>query len=105
MNTISVSEAHSYECNEWAVHHSLKRCDLDLPPIPNFEEFLFAEENAIDWQLPTIESGILHSRFRFISSSGQQTSEEEARVQSGRSAYCFSESRNSAACLTNDSLN
>jgi hypothetical protein len=48
MNTISVSEAHSCECNEWAIHNSLKGCDLDLPPIPNFEEFLFGEENAID---------------------------------------------------------
>jgi hypothetical protein len=48
MNTISVSEAHSCECNEWAIHNSLKGCDLDLPPIPNFEELLFGEENAID---------------------------------------------------------
>jgi hypothetical protein len=45
---ISESEAHSCECNEWAIHHSLKRCALELPLVLNFEEFLFAEENAVD---------------------------------------------------------
>jgi len=42
------SEAHSYECNDWAIHNSLKRCDLEVPAILNFEEFLFGEENAVD---------------------------------------------------------
>jgi hypothetical protein len=45
---ISVSEAHSCESNEWAIHNSLKECDLELPLVLNFEEFLFAEENALD---------------------------------------------------------
>jgi hypothetical protein len=26
----------------------LKRCDLEAPPILNFEEFLFGEGNAVD---------------------------------------------------------
>jgi hypothetical protein len=42
------SEAHSYECNDWAIHNSLQGCDLEAPPILNFEEFLFGEENAAD---------------------------------------------------------
>jgi hypothetical protein len=39
---------HSCECNEWAINNSLKGCDLELPLVLNFEELLFAEENAID---------------------------------------------------------
>src|SRR5260370_40670502 len=42
------SEAHSYECNDWAIHNSLHGHDLGVPPILNFEEFLFGEENAVD---------------------------------------------------------
>jgi hypothetical protein len=42
------SEAHSYECNDWAIHNSLHGRDLEVPPILNFEEFLFGEENAVD---------------------------------------------------------
>ena len=30
--------------------------DLEVPPILNFEEFLFGEENAVDWQVPALES-------------------------------------------------
>ena len=42
------SEAHSYECNDRAIHNSLDARDLEVPPILNFEEFLFGEENAVD---------------------------------------------------------
>jgi hypothetical protein len=41
-------EAHSYECNGWAIHNSLHGPDLEVPPILNFEEFLFGEGNAVD---------------------------------------------------------
>jgi len=41
-------EAHSYECNDWAIHNSLHGLDLEVPPILNFEEFLFGEGNAVD---------------------------------------------------------
>src|SRR6267143_6684639 len=42
------SEAHSYECNDWAIHNSLHGRDLEVPAILNFEEFLFGGENAVD---------------------------------------------------------
>jgi len=42
------SDAHSYECNDLAIHKSLHRRELELPPILNFEEFLFGEENVVD---------------------------------------------------------
>jgi len=41
------SEAHPYECNDWAIYNSLRGRDLEVPPILNFEEFLFGEENAV----------------------------------------------------------
>jgi len=37
-------QAHPYECNDWAIHNSLQGRDLEVPPILNFEEFLFGEE-------------------------------------------------------------
>jgi hypothetical protein len=55
------SAAHSYQCNGWAILDSVRRSDLALRHVPNFEELLFGEENPIDKQLPTIESGILPS--------------------------------------------
>ena len=42
------SEEHSNECNNQAVRNSLHGRDLEVPPILNFEDFLFSEENAID---------------------------------------------------------
>jgi len=42
------SQARSYECNDWASYSPLKRCDLEVPPVLNFEEFLFGEENAVE---------------------------------------------------------
>jgi hypothetical protein len=53
------SEAHSYERNDWAIRNSLYGRDLEVPPILNFEEFLFGEENAVDWQVPVLESASL----------------------------------------------
>jgi hypothetical protein len=50
------SEAHSYECNDWAILNSLHGCDLEVPPILKFEEFLLGEENAVDSQVPALES-------------------------------------------------
>jgi hypothetical protein len=42
------SDVHSYECNDWAIHNSLHRRDLEVPPILNFEEFLLGEEYEVD---------------------------------------------------------
>ena len=41
-----VSEGHSCECNEWAIHHSLKGCDLELSLVLHFDELLFGHENV-----------------------------------------------------------
>jgi hypothetical protein len=43
-----VPKAHRYECNNGAIHNSLHGSDLEVPPILNFEEFLFGEEDAAD---------------------------------------------------------
>jgi hypothetical protein len=53
------SEAHTYKCNDWAIPNSLHRRDLEGPPILNFEEFLFGEENAADEQVLALESASL----------------------------------------------
>jgi hypothetical protein len=77
---ISESEAHSCECNEWAIHHSLKRCALELPLVLNFEEFLFAEENAVDWQIPAVESaGVGDLEPKFVDSQALDFSLERLR--------------------------
>jgi hypothetical protein len=49
------SKVQSYECNDWAIHNSLKRRDLELPRILNFEESLYGQENATDWKVAAIE--------------------------------------------------
>jgi hypothetical protein len=41
------SEAHFCECNDRATYNSLQGRDLEAPPILNFEEFLFVEENGV----------------------------------------------------------
>ena len=41
------SEAHPYECNNWAIHNSLQEWKLQLSEVLNFQEFLFDEENAV----------------------------------------------------------
>jgi hypothetical protein len=41
------AEEHSCECNGWATLNSLRKFDLGLWPILNFEEFLWGEENAV----------------------------------------------------------
>ncbi len=41
------SEAHPYECNDWAIHNSLQEWKLQLSEVLNFQEFLFDEENAV----------------------------------------------------------
>jgi hypothetical protein len=41
------SEAHPYECNDWAIHNSLQEWRLQLSEVLNFQEFLFDEENAV----------------------------------------------------------
>jgi len=53
------SEAHTYKCNDWAIPNSLHGRDLEGPPILNFEEFLFGEENAADEQVLALESASL----------------------------------------------
>jgi hypothetical protein len=55
------SAAHAYQCNGYAILNSVRRSDLGLRLVPNFEELLFGEQNPIDERLPAIESGILHS--------------------------------------------
>jgi hypothetical protein len=55
----SLVDSHSYECNGWAIDHSLHERDLEVPPILNFQEFLFGGENAVDWQVPAVESASL----------------------------------------------
>jgi hypothetical protein len=42
------SEAHSYECNGWAIHNSLNGRDLEVSPILNVQEFLPGEEDEFD---------------------------------------------------------
>jgi hypothetical protein len=41
------SEAHPYECNDWAIHNSLQEWKLQLSEVLKFQEFLFDEENAV----------------------------------------------------------
>jgi hypothetical protein len=41
------------------MRNSLHRRDLEVPPILNLEEFLFRKENAVDWQVPALESASL----------------------------------------------
>jgi len=41
------SEAHPYECNDWAIHNSLQKWELQWSEVLNFQEFLFDEENAV----------------------------------------------------------
>jgi hypothetical protein len=38
------------ECNGWAIHNSVHGRDLEVSPILIFEDFLFGEENAVDWR-------------------------------------------------------
>src|SRR5207245_10052522 len=47
------------KCNNGAIHNSLHGHDLEVPAILNFEEFLFGEENAADWQVAALESASL----------------------------------------------
>jgi hypothetical protein len=42
------SEAHSYECNSWAIRNSLNGRDLEVSPILNVQEFLPGEEDEFD---------------------------------------------------------
>ena len=59
----------SYECNYQAIHNSLRRCDLELPPILNFEEFLSGEENTSIRRFAAIESaGLLNFEPKFVDS-------------------------------------
>jgi hypothetical protein len=41
--------AYAYECNHWTILNLLRRYDLGLSPILIAEEFLYGEENAIDY--------------------------------------------------------
>jgi hypothetical protein len=52
----SLVESRFYVCNGWAIHNSLQGRDLEVSPILILEEFLFGEENAVDWQVPVLES-------------------------------------------------
>jgi hypothetical protein len=45
------SEAHSYECNGWAIDISLHKRDLEVPPILNFQEFLSGKGNTADYYI------------------------------------------------------
>jgi hypothetical protein len=38
------SEAHSYECNNGAIHNSLHGRDLEVPAMLGFEQMLFSEQ-------------------------------------------------------------
>ena len=63
------SETHSYECNDKAIHNSLKGCDLEMPRTLSFEEFLYGQGNAVDWQVAAIESArLLHFKPKFVDS-------------------------------------
>jgi hypothetical protein len=41
------SEAHPYECNNWAIHNSLQEWKLQLSEVLNFQEFLSDKEDAV----------------------------------------------------------
>jgi hypothetical protein len=57
------------ECNHYAIHNSLKRCDLEVPRILSFEECLCGQENAVDWQAAAIESArLLNFEPKFVDS-------------------------------------
>jgi hypothetical protein len=58
-SSTSGSEAHSPECNDEAIHNSLKGCDLKVWTILNFQEFLSGKENTCNERVPTVESACL----------------------------------------------
>ena len=66
----SGSKAQSYECNYEAIHNFLRRCDLELLPILNFEEFLYGEENArsINSFAAIDSAGLLNFEPKFVDS-------------------------------------
>jgi len=45
------SEAHPYECNDWAIRNSLQEWRLVLRAVLNFQEFLSDEGNTIGLQV------------------------------------------------------
>jgi hypothetical protein len=46
---LAPKSTHTYECNYGTILKSLRRYDLRLSPILIVEEFLYDEENAIDY--------------------------------------------------------
>jgi hypothetical protein len=51
----SGSEAHSWECNGWAILNSLSGCGLGSPFVLHFEEFLWREEKSVDSRFSVFE--------------------------------------------------
>jgi hypothetical protein len=45
------SEAHPYECNDWAIHNSLHGRDLEAPAMLGFEQLLFSEQTRRDYRV------------------------------------------------------
>ena len=46
---LAPKRTHAYKCKHGTILKSLRRYDLGLPPILIVEEFLYGEENAIDY--------------------------------------------------------
>jgi hypothetical protein len=45
------SEAPLYECNNWAIHNSLRGRDLEEPAMLGFEQLLFSEQTRRDYRV------------------------------------------------------
>jgi len=59
MDFLAPKRTHVYECSQRTILKSLKRYDLGLRPILIVEEFLYNEENAIDYESCSEESARL----------------------------------------------
>jgi hypothetical protein len=44
----SLTEAHFYVCNDWAIHNSLRGRDFEAPAMLDFEQMLFSERTRWD---------------------------------------------------------
>jgi len=42
------SEAQSYECNDWAIHNSLRGRDLEAAAMPGSEQMLLTQQTRWD---------------------------------------------------------
>jgi hypothetical protein len=72
---------HSCDCNDWAIHNSLKRWDLTVPRILNFEEFLYEREKVVDCRVAAVESASLINSFGEICQNACRIDQSRIQVQ------------------------